>query len=473
MKVSPIFEKGLNLKFMVVRQIIIIFISIFSILPANSQTKDNSNQLTRILFILDCSHSMAGTWQQERKIKVARKFLSQTIDSLENIPNVEMALRVYGHQSVVPPQDCSDTKLEVPFAHGNGKNIKHTMQYLNPKGTTPIAYSLELAGNDFPECSNCRNIIILITDGVEACEGDPCEISRQLQKKGIFLEPFIIGIGIDPEFKKSLNCAGTFIETKTETSFKDALDLIITKTFNRTTAQVNLLDSYGYPSETNVNMTFFDINSGKIKYNFVHAINHRGNPDTIYLDPLLNYRMVVHTLPPVTLDSINLNEGKHNILAVDAPRGDLIVKPPKGNQFRDLEFVVRKSGKNIFVNSQKINNAEKYIVGKYDIEIPTLPRLNLEDVVISQNHTTTINIPRPGMITLRIGAEGYCGLFIEKNNSLEWIYNIDTKNKATNLVLLPGNYRIIYKPKSAGSVYSTIEKSFKIEPGKSGSMRIL
>lgn len=458
---------------MIKNRVLTLIFVILVILPVHSQTQINKKQLTRILFILDCSQSMAGLWQNEKKIKVARKFLYQTIDSLEKVPDVEMALRVYGHQSVVPPQDCSDTKLEVPFAPDNAKTIKHRMRYLRPKGTTPIAHSLEEAGNDFPECDNCRNIIILITDGIEACEGDPCEISKRLQKEGIYLEPFIIGIGIDPQFKKSLNCVGTYFDTQKETSFKDALDLIISKTFNKTTAQVNLLDSDGYPSETNVNMTFYDLNSGKIKYNFVHAINHRGNPDTLFLDPMLDYKMVVHTLPPVTLDSINLNQGKHNIIAVDAPQGNLIIKPPEGNQFRNIEFLVRKAGEKSVLNSQKVNYSEKYLVGKYDIAIPTLPRLLINDVSISQNQTTTIKIPRPGIITLRFGAEGYCGLFLEKNNKLEWIYNIDTRNKTTNLVLLPGNYHIIFKPRNAKSVYHTIDKSFKIEPGKSGTLRIL
>jgi len=402
-----------------------LFALVFStliILPLQSQTQVNREHLTRILFIFDCSQSMAGLWQNEKKINVAREFLYQTIDSLEKIPNVQMALRVYGHQSPVPPQDCSDTKLEVPFSPKNGKNIKHLMRYLIPKGTTPIAYSLEQAGNDFPECDNCRNIIILITDGIEACEGDPCEIS---------------------------------------------------KTLNKTTAQVNLLDSFGYPSETNINMTFYDLNSGRIMYNFIHAINHRGNPDTLYLDPMIRYKMVVHSIPPVTLDSIRLNQGKHNIIAIDVPQGNLIIKPPNGNQFRNLDFLVRKAGQKSTLNNQKVNYSEKYLIGKYDIEIPTLPRLLINDVVVSQSETTTIQIPRPGIITLNFGTEGYCGLFLEKKNNLEWIYNIDTKNKVTNLVLLPGNYRVIFKPRSAKSVYYTIDKSFAIEPGKSGTLRIL
>ena len=46
---------------------------------------------TRILFIFDASQSMAGTWQKETKIAIARNVLIHIIDSLEQLPNVKMA----------------------------------------------------------------------------------------------------------------------------------------------------------------------------------------------------------------------------------------------------------------------------------------------------------------------------------------------------------------------------------------------
>jgi Ca-activated chloride channel family protein len=97
---------------------------------------------TRILFIFDASQSMAGTWQKETKIAIARRVLIHIIDSLQQLPNVKMALRIYGHQSPVPPQNCDDTKLEVPFAKDNAPLIRQKLRYLVPKGTTPIAHSL-------------------------------------------------------------------------------------------------------------------------------------------------------------------------------------------------------------------------------------------------------------------------------------------------------------------------------------------
>ena len=93
---------------------------------------------SRILFIFDGSNSMAGKWEGEVKIDIARRILVEMVDSLENVENVEMALRVYGHQSPVPPQDCSDTKLEVPFGKNNASRIRQKLRFISPKGTTPI-----------------------------------------------------------------------------------------------------------------------------------------------------------------------------------------------------------------------------------------------------------------------------------------------------------------------------------------------
>ena len=168
----------------------------------NAQVVTNGYEPTsRILFIFDASNSMAGQWDGARKIDMAREVLFEIVDSLEQLGNVELGLRVYGHQSPVPPQDCSDTKLEVPFGPSNASMIRQKLRYINPKGTTPIAHSLELAPGDFPPCNNCRNIILLITDGIEACDGDPCKVSQGLQRRGIILRPFVIGIGSDPGFR--------------------------------------------------------------------------------------------------------------------------------------------------------------------------------------------------------------------------------------------------------------------------------
>ena len=95
---------------------------------------------------------MYGRWETGAKIDVAQRLMGQMLDSLQDIQaagNFQLALRVYGHQKPVPPQDCSDTRLEVPFGKGNIYKIKRVLKSITPRGTTPIAGSLMKAANDF------------------------------------------------------------------------------------------------------------------------------------------------------------------------------------------------------------------------------------------------------------------------------------------------------------------------------------
>ncbi|MDP4267128.1 MAG: VWA domain-containing protein [Bacteroidota bacterium] len=455
-----------------IRIIIVIFIISMlniSIYAQNQKKGKSSSQVTRILFIFDASYSMTGEWQSGKKIDIAKNLLFDLLDSINSLDNVEIGLRVYGHQKVFPPQDCNDTKLEIPFMKNNASRIKAKLKTIVPKGTTPIAHSLEEAANDFPSCSNCRNLIILITDGIEECKGDPCEVSQSLQKKGIFLKPFVIGIGNN--FKNFFDCVGTYFDASTEKGFKDVLRVVVSQAINNTTAQVNLLDINGKPTETNVNMTFYDKDNEQIKYNYMHTLNTRGLPDTIQLDPEPTYKMFVHTIPQVTLDSIKLNPGRHNIIAVDAPQGYLLLKMT-GNTNQSLPCIVRKSKKMSTLNVQNTNTTEKYIVGKYDLEFLSLPRMKVEDVSIKQSYTTTVEIPQPGLVNIFTSVVGYGSIYLEEENKLKWVYNLRENSTQETVYLLPGNYRVIFRAKSATQTIYTKENSFKVESGKSFTLKL-
>jgi Ca-activated chloride channel family protein len=429
---------------------------------------------TRILFIFDASQSMMAFWESDRKIHIARRTLINIIDSLENLPNLQMALRVYGHQKPVPPQDCSDTRLEVPFGYGNAAQIRQELRFLNPKGTTPIAYSLEMGAKDFPEdCINCRNIIILITDGIEACDGDPCAVSYELQKQGIVLKPFVIGIGIDEGFRQTFECIGHYYNAADEERFKEVMEVVISQALNSTTAQVNLLDIKGNPTETNVNMTFYDYFSGKILYNYIHTITHRGVPDTLVLDHLVTYRLKVHTIPPVMVDSFRVHVGKHTIVAADCPQGTLEVTVSGSNQYRGLQYIVRQAGKMETLNIQEINKQEKYLVGRYDLELPILPRMYINNVKIDQSTVTTVTIPRPGILNLIKAAPGYGSIYVRKSaKDEEWICNLDPNVKNETYILQPGKYRVVFRAQNARQILYTINRTFEIKSGSSEAVSL-
>jgi len=440
------------------------------------QDTEEDSEKIRILFIFDASNSMNAQWQNGSKMTIAKKLLSNTVDELRGVENTELGLRVYGHQFKILPgqQNCDDTKLEVEFSTGDGNidKIKSKIRSIEAKGTTPIARSLEYSAEDFPECSNCRNVIILITDGIEACDEDPCAVSRALRAKGIKLKPFVIGVGLDTSYLGQFNCIGEFLSAETEDSFESVLDFVVSQALNNTTVQVNLLDVKKNPLETNVTMSFYDQKTNELVYTYMHTLDRNRNPDTLSIDPLHTYRLVVHTTPEVTKENIEVVAGKHNTISLDAPRGHLDLKiQGYNNEFTGINCIVRKSGDMRTVNIQKMNFNHKYIVGKYDLEILTLPRLYIEDVVIKQNRHTDITIPKNGRVVISKSA-GPAQLFVLREGKNEWVCNLKDGSALQNIELLPGKYKIVFRHERSFSTAHSIEKTFKIVSGYSENITL-
>jgi len=422
--------------------------------------------INRILFIFDDSYSMYAPWNTEPKINVAKRVMGRFMDSIQNIPDLEIALRCYGHTTFFQPvRNCKDSKLEVPFAPAsvNAQKIKKFINGLEPKGTTPIAYSIAQAEKDFSECSNCRNIIILITDGIEECEGNPCEVSALLQKKGIFIRPFVIGIGLDMKFADALGCMGKFVDVSNENNFYPVLKNVLTEALLRTTVQVNLLDIYKKPTETDVVMSFYNSENKQLLYNYVHTINNYGRPDTLVIDPDVTYDLEIHTIPKIVKKNIKIEKGKHNIISIDAPQGYLNLQIEGNINDYFPTTIVKKANDTTILNVQDFGKTERYLVGKYDLEILTLPRIYLKNVEIKQSYTNTIKIPASGSVFISKPAKGFGTIFLDNGKTLEWVCNLDYNLDMQNIYLQPGKYKLEFRYVHQKEMIKTIEKSFEIK----------
>jgi Ca-activated chloride channel family protein len=331
-----------------------------------------------------------------------------------------------------------------------------------------MARSLEEGAKDFPS-GNARNIVILITDGKEECGMDPCAVSRLYQKKGIILKPFVIGVGLDYSWKETFDCVGRYFDASKESDFTNILNVVISHVVDNTTAQVNLLDENKEPTETNVNLTFYNDFTGVAKYNYLHTMNAYGNPDTMVIDPVLSYKVVAHTIPPVTIDSIILVPGKHTIIPLYTPQGELEIKM---NSKIKYQYIVRPAGVDTTLHVQKINTVEKYLTGRYDIELLTLPRRKFVDVEVNQSTKTTYTIPTPGIANIILPSRGYGGVYLQNKDMLEQIHHFNGEQTQHRLTLLPGNYKIVFRAKSSKEYIYTNEKSFKLKSGQSELIKI-
>ena len=124
------------------------------------------------------------------------------------------------------------------------------------------------------------------------------------------------------------------------------------------------------------------------------------------------------------------------------------------------------------LNVQEFSVNEKYIVGKYDLEILTMPRIILDNVDIAQSKTTTVQIPQPGLVTTLTNGPGYGSILLEENNVLTLVYTMDEYATKETIVLQPGNYRVVYRPKNSRGAEFTLTKSFKITSGTSITLSI-
>lgn len=430
-------------------------------------------QMTRILFILDASNSMNARWGAQTRIDAAKELLAKTVDDISDIPNLEIGLRVYGHQSPITAtfQDCNDTKLEVPFAKNNFSQVKARIKSIYAKGTTPIARSLEAAAGDFPD-NTSRNIIILITDGLEACDNDPCVIAKKLKDKGVNVTPFVIGLGMDLSYLEKFNCIGTYADAETKEAFSKVLENIVSKALLNTTVQINLNDINKSPKETDVTMFLYEAGTTNLKYTFTHTINKYGYPDTLIIDPKFKYDLVVNTTPRVEKKNITIQRNVHNTIVVDAPQGYLKIRFTNADRQYQVDARVMQSGSNKTLNTQRISETDKYIVGKYDLEILTLPRIYIT-TDIEQSSTSTINISAPGFLNYNSGQSVVGQIFSQNSNgSWDWVCNLDENSRMGEFQLQPGAYRLVYRQSQLKSSTYTMEQNFRINSNKTVSLKL-
>jgi Ca-activated chloride channel family protein len=480
--IQPLIKELLSsLKTVFIRSILISFIAGWSILCLfciHSSFAQRSNlygaKTSRILFVLDASGSMKGQWQGSTKFDLSKKILLHTIDSISRInPRVEFAVRVMGHQSPRAANNCRDSKLEVPFSKNNLSLIASRLGGVRAQGQTPIAYTLQQSIEDFPIDSLATNAIVLITDGNETCGGNICEASEAMQQKGIVLKPFIVGLGLTDSLKKKFECAGSFYDVQNETMFDQVMRVVISRALNPTTAQVNLLDAFGKPSETNVEVTIYGHNSSQVKYQFLHTFNAKGNPDTLLIDPKKTYDMVVHSVPPVSKKDIELVPGIHNTIAVDVPQGSLELKLESGvTGFSNVPCIIRKSGQEEILYVQDFNSTRKYLVGDYDLELLTLPRMVMKGVKIEPSNVTSIKIPRIGTLSVSPQEPGVASVFQKDSTSMIKIYDFYQLTSAKTLGLQPGKYIVVFRPDKGKQSLKTRQYVVQITSGKTTSVKL-
>lgn len=155
---------------------------------------------TNILFILDASNSMWGQVNGVPKIETAKNTLARLVGDLPE--DTRVGLMVYGHRQ---KSDCGDIELVAPVATAGAQAVVAKLDQLTPTGKTPIAASLEASAAAFDGLDGPKSVV-LISDGVETCNGDPCSAAEALVRSGIGVRVHVVGFDLTPEERAELEC---------------------------------------------------------------------------------------------------------------------------------------------------------------------------------------------------------------------------------------------------------------------------
>jgi Ca-activated chloride channel family protein len=154
----------------------------------------------RAMIILDGSGSMWAQIDGKARISIARDTLR---DVLREVPSdLELGFISYGHRE---KGQCSDIEVLVPAAAGTADAISEAADAISPKGKTPLSDAVRMAAEELHYTED-KATVILITDGIETCEADPCALASELESSGIDFTTHVVGFGLSDEEGRQVAC---------------------------------------------------------------------------------------------------------------------------------------------------------------------------------------------------------------------------------------------------------------------------
>lgn len=184
-----------------------------SVAPRAAAAQQEAGTQVNVELILDSSGSMAEeTNTGEPRIDAAKRVLSEVIEAIpDDRPEINVGFRVFGHRGnnteAGKAESCESSDLTVPIEGVDKDALNEQVANYAPVGWTPIGLSLERAGADFPAAAeNVVNAIILVTDGLETCDRDPCAIATSLKQSEAAVTAYVVGLGLDEEELRITGC---------------------------------------------------------------------------------------------------------------------------------------------------------------------------------------------------------------------------------------------------------------------------
>lgn len=182
-----------------------------------------------LMLVLDASGSMWGQIAGKSKIEIARETVGSLLDSWPDNRNVGVV--AYGHRK---KGDCSDIETVQSVSKLNRGALKKVLNSLNPMGKTPLSAAVVHAAEELKFTEN-KATVVLLTDGLETCDMDPCKLGEELAKKGVDFTAHVIGFDVGSLDQGSLKClaektGGKYLTANNAGELTKALENIVEAT---------------------------------------------------------------------------------------------------------------------------------------------------------------------------------------------------------------------------------------------------
>ncbi|OYW52374.1 MAG: hypothetical protein B7Z31_12740 [Rhodobacterales bacterium 12-65-15] len=174
------------------------------------------------IIVLDASGSMWGQIDGRAKLEIAREALGTVLAGMD--PATEIGLIAYGHRE---KGACGDIELVVPPAAGTAQAITDAANSMKFLGMTPLTDSVRRAAEEL-KSTEAKATVILITDGIETCEADPCALGAELEASGVDFTAHVVGFGLTEAEGQAVAClaentGGKYIQASDAGSLVEAL----------------------------------------------------------------------------------------------------------------------------------------------------------------------------------------------------------------------------------------------------------
>ncbi len=178
------------------------------------------------ILVLDASGSMWGQIDGRSKIEIAREAVDGMLDGWRG---GDLGLMAYGHRR---KGDCHDIEMLVPVGSVDVSHLRKQIGALQPKGMTPISAAVRAAAEQL-RFTEEKATVILVSDGEETCDADPCAVADELEQLGVDFTAHVIGFDIQQGSvaQSQLEClatrtGGRYIAASDARALNEALDAV-------------------------------------------------------------------------------------------------------------------------------------------------------------------------------------------------------------------------------------------------------